>query len=248
MKRRNVLQAGLSLAALPLAALPLAACTPALLPPPPSPSPPPSPPLPAAPAVTAAVSVPPAEELPSAPTVQSPKAAYERVVSRVGSNHGHVFQVTLAEVNAGVARTYDLTGTAGHAHAVTLEPDVLARLRAGEIVRVPSTRLGHLHRLLIKLAPAVDPPEAVNVCDVKIGGKDDHELIVTAADMAAKADKTYDIQGIAVHTHTVRITTADFERLARGEQLSITTSAASPGEDHGHVVFVRYPPAGARAG
>jgi hypothetical protein len=100
--------------------------------------------------------------------------------------------------------------------------------------------VGHLHRLLIKLAPAVDPPEAANVCETKIGGKDDHELIVTAADMVAKVDRTYDIQGVAAHSHTVRIVAADFERLTRGERITLSSSAASPGEDHGHVVYVRY--------
>ncbi len=177
------------------------------------------------------------------PKGPSTRAALERVVARVGTNHGHVFTVPLADVNAGVARVYDLTGTAGHEHSVTLDAAVFERLRAGEIVRLPSSRDGHLHRLLVKLAPAVDPPEAVSVCAVTIGGKDDHELIITAADMTARADRTYDIQGIAAHTHSVRIVAADFERLARGEQLALNASAAQPGEDHGHVVYVRYPAA-----
>ncbi len=189
------------------------------------------------------------ETTPAPPAAPPPKAPFERVVARVGQNHGHVFLVTLADVNAGVAKTYDLTGTAGHGHAVTLEPDLLARLRAGEVVRLPSSRDGHLHRLLVKLAPAVDPPEAVNVCEITIGGKDDHELIVTAADMAAKAERTYDIQGVAGHTHKVRIAADDFQRLGRGERITLSSSAAEPGEDHGHVLYVRYPGAApAKAG
>jgi hypothetical protein len=168
------------------------------------------------------------------------------VVAKVGSNHGHVFQVTLADVNAGVPRTYDLTGSAGHGHSVTLDADVFARLRTGEVVRMPSTRDGHLHRLLVKLAPAVDPPELANVCEIKIGGKDDHELAVTASDMAARADRSYDIQGVAPHNHTVRLAASDFERLAKGERLAVNSSMASPGEDHYHVVFIRYPGDGPR--
>ena len=211
MKRRSLLQAGLSLAAAPL--------------PPPLPLDAPCPKGPDA-----------------SPSTPSTSRAYERVVARVGTNHGHVFTVSLADVIAGAARTYDLTGTAGHEHSVTLDPAVFERLRAGEIVRLPSSRDGHLHRLLVKLAPAVDPPEAAAVCTVTIGGKDDHELVITAADMAARADRTYDIQGIAAHTHAVRIAAADFERLARGEQITLNASTAQPGEDHGHVVYVRYPP------
>jgi len=222
MKRRSLLQAGLSLAAAPLAPL-------APLPP-----------------VASPLDAPCPRDL--APLAPSARPAYERVVARVGTNHGHVFTVSLADVSAGVARVYDLTGTAGHEHRVTLEPAVFERLRAGEIVRLPSSRDGHLHRLLVRLAPAVDPPEATAVCAVTIGGKDDHELIVTAADMAARADRTYDIQGIAAHTHAVRIVAADFERLARGEQLALNASAAQPGEDHGHVVYVHYPPARGKRG
>src|SRR5690348_1155420 len=74
-------------------------------------------------------------------------ACGERIVARVGTNHGHVFQVSAADVAAGVEKTYDLTGSAGHAHSVKLGPDHFTRLRAGESVRVSSTREGHLHRL-----------------------------------------------------------------------------------------------------
>lgn len=164
-----------------------------------------------------------------------------RVIARIGQNHGHVLEVKPADVLAGVEKTYDLTGSAGHGHAVTLGAEDFKRIRAGEILRKPSTREGHLHRLYVRCSPAVDPPEAASVCAVEIGGKDDHELVITAADMSAKADRTYDIQGISVHTHAVRLAAADFEKLHRGEQVHVTTS---PGEDHTHVVFVRYPARG----
>ena len=169
------------------------------------------------------------------------RAALERVITRIGSNHGHVLTVSLADVKAGGEKTYDLTGSSGHAHSATLKPDDFKRLAAGEPVRLASSRDGHLHRLLVRCAPAVDPPESVNVCHVEIGGKDDHEVIINAADMAAKADRAYDIQGVAAHTHALRLSAADFQKLARGEQVAITTSPATPGADHSHVIFIRYP-------
>jgi hypothetical protein len=165
-------------------------------------------------------------------------ACGERIVARVGQNHGHVFVVSAADVAAGVDKTYDLTGSAGHAHAVTLGADHWTKLRAGESVRLTSTREGHAHRLLIKCAPAVDPPGAVNVCQIEIGGKDDHELIITDADVRAKVEKSYEMQGIAIHSHAVKLTAADFEKLVRGEQLNITSG---PGDGHSHVIFLRYP-------
>lgn len=176
---------------------------------------------------------------------EPPEVACERVVTRVGTNHGHVLEVSPADVKACLDRTYDLRGTAGHAHTVTVSAADFRRLAAGETLRMPSTRDGgHLHRLLVRCAPAVDPPERVNVCQVEIGGKDDHELIIPAAHIAAASDRAYDIQGVAPHTHAVSMKASDFRRLARGEQLALTTTA---GGGHTHVVFVRYPlrPAGA---
>jgi hypothetical protein len=259
MRRRALLQAAAALA-LPAAASGCAA--------PPSPASPsvPEPPRPGAlgvaPTVTAAAAPPPAgaaapsaspagAAAPSAPpagasasparTAASPAPVWARVVARVGQNHGHVFEVKPGDVAAGVEKTFDLTGGASHAHAVTITASEWQRLGAGEILRKQSTRDGHAHRLYVRCAPAVDPPEMVSVCAVEIGGKDDHDLLINAADLAAKAERTYDIQGIANHTHAVRLTAADFERLLRGEQINTRTGPAQPGEDHSHVVFVRYP-------
>jgi hypothetical protein len=168
-----------------------------------------------------------------------PKIACERVVARVGTNHGHTFVVPAADAKAGGDKTYDLTGTANHGHSVTISSDDWKRINKGEIVRMPCSKEGgHLHRLLIKCAPLVDPPELANVCQIEIGGKDDHEMSVTAADIAAKAERVFDIQGIAPHAHSIKITSADFERLIKGEQLVITSTA---GDGHTHVVFVKYP-------
>src|SRR5690242_11207787 len=83
----------------------------------------------------------------------------ERVVSKIGQNHGHVFTVSAADVKAGADKTYDLTGSATHAHSVTISADDFKKLKNNEIVRMPSSKDGHLHRLLVRVAPAVDPPE-----------------------------------------------------------------------------------------
>jgi hypothetical protein len=239
MRRRALLQAAAALA-LPAAASGCAA------PPSPASSPTPDPPRPAAPsaAPTATAAAAPSASAAAPPPVQtaaSPAPVWARVVARVGQNHGHVLEVKPGDVAAGVEKTFDLTGSASHAHAVTITAGEWQRLGAGEILRKQSTRDGHAHRLYVRCAPAVDPPEAVSVCAVEIGGKDDHELVINAADMAAKAERAYDIQGIANHTHAVRLTAADFERLLRGEQINTRTGPAQPGEDHSHVVFVRYP-------
>jgi hypothetical protein len=183
-----------------------------------------------------------AELLPGAPLRPRPARAdpaCERVVARVGQNHGHVFTVPVADASAGVEKTYDLRGAANHPHTVAIGADDWKRLRAGEILRMPSSRDGgHLHRLYVRCAPAVDPPDAINVCEITIGGKDDHEFVINAADFAKKADRSYEIQGISTHSHSVTVTAADFARLARGEEVTLSSS---PNEAHTHRVYIRYP-------
>jgi hypothetical protein len=164
----------------------------------------------------------------------------ERVIAKVARNHGHVLAVTPADVMAAVTKTYDINGTSGHPHEVTLSADDFKKLRAGEVLRMPTTRYqgqGHLHRVLVKTAPAIDPPESIPVVDVSISGKDDHELVISAPDMAAKVDKTFDMQGPAPHGHTLTVTTADFEKLLAGKEIMLRSSF---GDDHTHAVVLRY--------
>jgi hypothetical protein len=172
----------------------------------------------------------------------SAQVKIERVVTKIGRNHGHELVVSPADVKAGVTKTYDLTGTSGHAHEVTLGADDFKQLAAGQVLRMPATRyngVGHLHRVLVKVAPLVDPPESVNVCEVTFSGKDDHELVVSAPDLAAGAEKVFDIQGIAPHAHALTLAAGDFEKLKAGAQIKVR-STAGDSDDHTHLVFVRY--------
>jgi hypothetical protein len=165
----------------------------------------------------------------------------ERVIGKVGRNHGHALVVSPADVLAGVPKTYDITGTSGHLHEVTLSADDFKALQTAGVFRTVATRFegrGHLHRILVKTAPAVDPPEAIAVVDVTIPGKDDHELVISAPQMAAKVDAIYDIQGIAGHTHALTVSAADFAKLADGHEVNIRSGM---GDDHFHLVFLRYP-------
>ncbi|AKT39046.1 hypothetical protein [Chondromyces crocatus] len=167
-----------------------------------------------------------------------PRTDLTRIDARVGTNHGHLFQVHLDDIKACVEKTYDLTGTAGHPHAITLTPDDFRKLGAGEILRAPCSREGgHIHRLLVRCAPAEEPPERVNVCQIQIGGKDDHELIIPAAHIADPQDRSYEVQGISPHGHGLRLTADHFRKLVAGEQLALRTA---PSEGHSHVVFIRY--------
>lgn len=182
----------------------------------------------------------PAAAEPPPPAPEPPKSPYSRVIGRVGKNHGHVLAVSFDDVVAGVEKTYDIAGTSSHPHTVTLSPDDMLALLAGQIVRTKSSRdKQHAHRVLVRCAPPVDPPEWVTVCDGTFSGQDEHELVIPAADMAAKADRTYDVQGIAGHPHELTVTAADFAKLERGEGVSIRTTR-DESDAHLHVVFIQY--------
>jgi hypothetical protein len=163
------------------------------------------------------------------------------VVARVGRNHGHVFSVELYEVAAAAEHNYDLRGDSDHSHQVNITADEFRALQQGATLRKQSERGGsnaHRHRLMLRLDPKPLPPERVNACWIQIGGKDDHELVIPESHVRGGLDQTYDIQGVAPHTHSLALTAQDFEALLAGKQLDIETGR---GLGHFHHVYLRYP-------
>lgn len=68
----------------------------------------------------------------------------------IAGNHGHGFTVTRAEVDAGVEVTYQIEGTAGHDHMVTLLASHMATLATGGTVMVVSTSgAAHTHNITV---------------------------------------------------------------------------------------------------
>jgi hypothetical protein len=148
--------------------------------------------------------------------------------------------VSFADVMEGAEKTYAIAGTATHPHTVTLSADDMKSLLAGNVLRTKSTTdNGHAHRVVARCAPPVDPPEWVNVCKFSSSGKDEHEIVITAADMSAKVAKTYDIQGLAGHAHEVTLSAADFEKLLKRAPVTMQTSR-DPKDAHLHTVTIEY--------
>lgn len=87
-------------------------------------------------------------------------------------------------------------------------------------------------------APAADGPPTV--CSVAptatIAANHGHVLMVTAADVTAAADKTYDIMGSAGHTHSVTVTAAMFAKL-HNSMTVMMTSTDGAGHTHGVTVM-----------
>lgn len=246
MDRRQILQLGAALTALPLTGCgsstpepqpPTAGTQVAAVDKPPVVDPvTPPPAAPDAPAPDTKAADPPATPAKEEP----PKTNFTRVIGRLSKNHGHELTVAFADVSEGAEKTYTFTGTSGHSHAVTLTADDMKVLLTGKVLRTKSTTdNGHAHRVVARCAPPVDPPEWVNVCKFSSSGKDEHEIVITAADMSAKVAKTYDLQGLASHSHEITLTPEHFEQLLKKIPVTMQTSR-EPNDAHLHSVTIEY--------
>lgn len=73
--------------------------------------------------------------------------------ANIGANHGHTMVVPRADVEAGVGKSYDITGSSTHAHSVMLTASHFATLAGGETVMVDSTSGGgHTHSVTVTCA------------------------------------------------------------------------------------------------
>lgn len=70
--------------------------------------------------------------------------------SQIGGNHGHVLVVTKADIAAGVAKTYDIQGSASHTHQVMLTAaDMVALQKNMEAQETSTTDAGHSHSIAV---------------------------------------------------------------------------------------------------
>ncbi len=133
--------------ATPPEATPPATTPPATTPPattPPATTPPATtPPATTPPATTPPAATPPATTPPTIPGASSCGAQFD-------FNHGHVLIIQLSDLNSTTPMSYDITGTADHAHTVTFSVTELAALKAGASVTVTSTTtFAHRHVITV---------------------------------------------------------------------------------------------------
>lgn len=68
----------------------------------------------------------------------------------IATNHGHVLEVSVDDVNAGVEKVYDITGSSMHSHSVTIGAADFALLAQGMPVMVVSSTGGmHTHNVTV---------------------------------------------------------------------------------------------------
>ncbi|OQW54264.1 MAG: hypothetical protein A4S09_06085 [Proteobacteria bacterium SG_bin7] len=69
----------------------------------------------------------------------------------IESNHGHILDISAEDVLISRAKTYDITGTAGHTHTVSVSVDSFNRLALKTPVTMTSSVGGaHTHNVMIQ--------------------------------------------------------------------------------------------------
>ncbi|MBX7152963.1 hypothetical protein K1X84_15150 [bacterium] len=72
----------------------------------------------------------------------------------IGSNHGHTLTVPKVDVAEGGQKTYDITGSSGHSHIVTLTATHFASLASNQSVVVATTGGPHTHQITVSCKSA----------------------------------------------------------------------------------------------
>jgi hypothetical protein len=70
--------------------------------------------------------------------------------AQIGQNHGHTLSVSVADLTAGVDKTYGITGSSGHSHQVTITAAMFTMLKANTGISVTSSSGGgHTHTVTV---------------------------------------------------------------------------------------------------
>lgn len=73
--------------------------------------------------------------------------------SSIGSNHGHSLTVSKADVTAGTEKTYNIQGSSGHPHTVTITAANFTTLKGNNSISVTSSAdAGHTHSVTVTCA------------------------------------------------------------------------------------------------
>lgn len=81
-----------------------------------------------------------------APIITAPENCDNGAIGTIASNHGHSLAVPVADVQAGVEKTYTIQGNSGHDHNVTVTAANFINLSNGQAFEITSTAGGgHTH-------------------------------------------------------------------------------------------------------
>ncbi len=87
------------------------------------------------------------------PTGGNPDCLANGTTSSIGTNHGHSIFVSIADVNAGAEKTYDIMGSGNHSHSVTVSAANFNTLKSNQQINITSTNDDdHTHNVTISCA------------------------------------------------------------------------------------------------
>jgi hypothetical protein len=88
------------------------------------------------------------------PDAQTGNCTANGTAVTIGTNHGHTLTVSKADVTAGVDKTYDITGTATHAHSVKITAAMFTMLKGNTSAMTVSLAdgTGHTHTITVACA------------------------------------------------------------------------------------------------
>ena len=109
-----------------------------------------------------------------------------------------------------------------------------ARLATGSVLLLIQACGGGGSDDAVNPLPAPGPKPAGGCTDI-IATNHGHVLMIATADLDSLTDKVYNIQGGAVHNHTVTLTVADLRALKAG---TVVTSNSSTAAGHEHSVSI----------
>lgn len=70
--------------------------------------------------------------------------------TQISANHGHTMTVAQVDVDAGVEKSYDISGSSGHSHTVVVTAANMTTLQGGQSVTITSsTDVGHSHMVTV---------------------------------------------------------------------------------------------------
>lgn len=85
----------------------------------------------------------------AAPT-DGPVQACTTASAAIGTNHGHTLAIPPADVEAGVQKAYDITGSSDHPHTVLITAAMFTTLKTARTLQVTSTNnSAHTHTVTV---------------------------------------------------------------------------------------------------
>ncbi len=84
-------------------------------------------------------------------TACPPPEPKPKVVNGIQNNHGHILVIPYEDVIQGTEKNYNIQGSSGHPHLLTIRAEDFGRLRTEFVIELESSEdFGHVHSIKIE--------------------------------------------------------------------------------------------------